>query len=302
MSGARYLEACRKRLDSRLAEMLGSSRSEYDASPDALATLFDACSYALGVGGKRVRPALVYAAAEAVGGNAQDPELDFIAASVEFIHTYSLVHDDLPAMDDDDLRRGHPTVHCKYDEATAVLVGDAFQARALELLTLAPGVSDTNRVRMLAQLTAAAGPRGMVGGQAVDTSAVQRRISLGQLQGMHNLKTGALIRASVTLGGIWAGAPEQHLASLDRYAQNIGLAFQVKDDLLDIEGDAITLGKTSGKDARNGKPTYVSLLGVNPAKDKLRCLLESAMDALKKMGDEADPLRELARYIVDRDH
>jgi farnesyl diphosphate synthase/geranylgeranyl diphosphate synthase type II len=217
------------------------------------------------------------------------------------LHTYSLVHDDLPAMDDDDLRRGQPSLHRAYDEATAILVGDGLQARAFEMLADAPGLSAQQRVDMIRVLAAAAGSAGMVGGQYIDIRATDSDMGLEELQAMHSLKTGALIRASLALGGIAAGASDQQLEALDAYGRHIGLAFQVVDDVLDVEGDSATLGKTSGKDDAANKPTYVKLMGLDGARAEAQRLLVEAIGALEIFGESAERLRQLAHYIVERD-
>ncbi|MEZ5503912.1 MAG: polyprenyl synthetase family protein [Halioglobus sp.] len=255
----------------------------------------------MGLGGKRIRPTLCYAAARALG-LLQESSIDPLASALEMIHTYSLIHDDLPAMDDDDPRRGKPTLHKIYDEATAILVGDGLQARAFELLAESPGFSDAQKIAMIRVLAAAAGLQGMVGGQYIDIQAADSEMDLPALQAMHSLKTGALIRAALALGGIAAGASAQQLAALDEYGSHIGLAFQVVDDILDVEGDTRTLGKTQGKDSVANKPTYVKLLGLDGAKAEARQLLDRALRALENFGDSADMLRELARYIVERNH
>ena len=267
----------------------------------ALNLLFKAEQYALSNGGKRVRPLLVYLSSRAVSKGNPNAALDNLTCAIELIHTYSLIHDDLPAMDDDDLRRGKPSLHKAYDEATAILVGDGLQARAFELLADAPGLSAEQRIAMIKVLAAAAGPRGMVGGQFIDIQATNSDMTLEQLQAMHSLKTGALIRAALALGGIAAGASEQQLAALDEYGTHIGLAFQVVDDILDVEGDTQTLGKTRGKDSEANKPTYVKLMGLDGAKTEAQRLLEEALNALDDFGESADLLRDLARYIVERD-
>jgi geranylgeranyl pyrophosphate synthase len=228
--------------------------------------------------------------------------IDHVAAATELIHTYSLIHDDLPAMDDDDLRRGKPSLHKAYDEATAILVGDGLQARAFELIADAPDLGAEQKIRMIKVLANAAGMESMVGGQYIDIQATDSDMSLEELQAMHSLKTGALIRASLALGGIAAGASEELLAALDEYGTHIGLAFQVVDDILDVEGDEETLGKTQGKDAEANKPTYVKLMGLEGAKTEAQRLLQAALDALDSFGESADHLRDLARYIVERDH
>ena len=218
------------------------------------------------------------------------------------IHTYSLVHDDLPAMDDDDLRRGMPTCHIAYDEATAVLVGDALQARAFELLTEAPGCAPVVRLQMVQCLAAASGARGMVGGQAIDIAASQNHISAAHLQAMHALKTGALIQASISLGALAAGASNAQLARLDAFGQIIGLAFQVQDDVLDVASDSATLGKNQGSDAAANKPTYVSQLGLEGARNKVTELLAAASKELQSFGETGSGLLEIADYICRRDH
>jgi farnesyl diphosphate synthase/geranylgeranyl diphosphate synthase type II len=217
------------------------------------------------------------------------------------IHTYSLVHDDLPAMDDDDLRRGKPSLHKAYDEATAILVGDGLQAQAFELVANAVGLSTEQKVAAIRVLAAAAGPAGMVGGQYIDIQATNSDMLIDQLQAMHSLKTGAMIRASLALGGIATGASAAQLSALDEYGAYIGLAFQVVDDILDVEGDTATLGKTGGKDGKANKPTYVKLMGLEGAKAEAQRLLADALRTLDNFGESATALRDLAKYIVERD-
>jgi farnesyl diphosphate synthase len=254
--------------------------------------------YAVLDGGKRVRPLLVYAAGELFG--AQDSALARAAAAVEMIHAYSLVHDDMPCMDDDALRRGKPTVHVKYDEATALLVGDALQAQAFALL--AEGEGDPARqLAMLRLLTHAAGSAGMCGGQAIDLESVGAKLSLSELEQMHQLKTGALLRAAVLLGALSGKAlDETETAALNAYANAIGLAFQVVDDVLDATADSVTLGKTAGKDAADNKPTYVSILGLAQSRDLAEKLRNDAHRALVPFGEKAQRLRDLADLIVQR--
>lgn len=298
-----FMQIARKRCEASLSGLASMTGDVSDGIPPALKKLQPAIDYALQAGGKRVRPLLVYAAGHAVGtSSGSNSPLNSAACAVELIHTYSLIHDDLPAMDDDDLRRGKPSLHKAYDEATAILVGDGLQARAFELLADAPGLSARQRIAMVKVLAAAAGPRGMVGGQFIDIQATDSDMTLAQLQAMHCLKTGALIRASLALGGIAAGASERQLAALDAYGVPIGLAFQVVDDILDVEGDTQTLGKTQGKDMEANKPTYVKLLGLDGAKAEAQRLLQEALGALQEFGESADLLRDLARYIVERDH
>ena len=257
--------------------------------------------YAVLGGGKRIRPALVYLAGQTVGVPLHT--LDAAACAVEFIHAYSLIHDDLPAMDDDDLRHGQPTCHKVYGEALAILAGDALQTLAFHTLaedrsTLADAAT---RLRMLAVLAQAAGSRGMVGGQAIDLAAVGQELSLAELENMHIHKTGALIRACVLLGALSQPAVDAtQLAQLDHYAKCIGLAFQIRDDILDVVGDRSTLGKATGADRAQGKPTYPTLLGLEGAREHAHLLHQEALTSLQAFGAEAEPLRWLANYIVER--
>ena len=260
--------------------------------------LHEAMRYTALEGGKRIRPALVFAAGALFDA---DPEsLTRAASAVEMIHVYSLVHDDMPCMDDDALRRGKPTVHVKYDEATALLVGDALQAQAFAVLSEC--TADPARVlAMVRVLATAAGSTGMCGGQAIDLASVGLSLTRNELEHMHRLKTGALLRASVFLGalaGKFLTADEE--AALNCYAQAIGLAFQVVDDILDATADSATLGKTAGKDAADNKPTYVSLLGLEASRSLAEQLLNDALVALAPFGDKASRLAQLANLIVRR--
>lgn len=290
-----FLRCCQQRVERTLGDYLAvlSARGE----------LKRAMTYATLSGGKRVRPVLAYGAALAAGGDMAGA--DRPAAAVELIHCYSLVHDDLPAMDDDDLRRGQPTVHKAFGEATAILVGDALQSLAFQVLgdATAGGLDPATCVAMVSVLARAAGGDGMAGGQMLDFEAVGRSLDLEQLQKMHDLKTGALIRASVELGALSVPgvAPEQ-LARLRAYADHVGLAFQVQDDILDVTADTATLGKRQGSDQARKKPTYTSLLGLDTAREKARRLASDAVNALDTFPAAADPLRQLARYIVERAH
>ena len=264
--------------------------------------LHEAMRYATLGPGKRVRPLLVYAAGAAFG--TQPDVLDGSAAAVEFIHAYSLIHDDLPAMDDDDLRRGRPTCHRAYDEATAILAGDALQALAFEVLARDPAlnVPPATRVKMILTLANASGSLGMAGGQAIDLGAVGQKLSLAQLENMHLHKTGALISASVLLGFMGGGGQDPSLEDrLSTYARCIGLAFQVQDDILDVEGDTAVIGKPQGSDQDRDKPTYPNLLGMMEAKATAQRLCDDALTALSIFDHRADTLRELACYIVKRD-
>lgn len=264
--------------------------------------LHAAMRYATLNGGKRLRAALVYAAGETLG--APDKLLDAPACALELIHAYSLVHDDLPAMDNDDLRRGQPTVHRAFDEATAILAGDALQTLAFELLARDPElqVPPTQRLAMLARLAEASGSMGMAGGQAIDLAAVGRSLTLQALQDMHARKTGTLIRAAVVLGALAADARPETLTKLDDYARHIGLSFQIVDDILDIEGDTATLGKPQGSDRERQKPTYPALLGLEQAKRLAREHHAAALETLGSLGDNARLLREIADFVIRRTH
>ncbi len=263
--------------------------------------LNEAMRYAVLGGGKRMRPLLVYFTGEVLG---LDPQcLDGPACAIELIHAYSLVHDDLPAMDDDDLRRGRPSCHRAFDEATAILVGDALQVLAFQILAsdkrMVP--NPALRLHMIELLASAAGPRGMAGGQAIDVDAAGQQMQLEDLEHMHTLKTGALIKASVLLAAL--SKPQisaEHLAQLGRFAECAGLAFQVQDDILDVEGDAETLGKVPGADEARNKPTYPSMLGLEAAKARAEELHHSATDALAVFGKAAEPLSWLSGYIIHR--
>jgi len=264
------------------------------------ARLHEAMRYAAD-GGKRLRPLLIYATGEVLGVPAR--ALDPAAAAVELVHAYSLVHDDLPAMDDDDLRRGRPTVHRQFDEAMAILAGDAMQALAFYALThdIEAGLDPLQRLKMVELLADASGSRGMAGGQAIDLDATGKRLSVAELEAMHIHKTGALIRASVLMA-CYAGAPlDSHkLDALDQYGKALGLAFQIQDDILDIEGDTGETGKNTGKDHNRNKPTYPSVLGMPAAKARAAELFERARAAVESFSDRAAPLLWLADHIEGR--
>ncbi|QIB66155.1 polyprenyl synthetase family protein [Kineobactrum salinum] len=297
---AGFLRLCVDRCQASLNQLASPGPGTILELDDSLGGLAVAVDYALSGGGKRIRPCLVYAAAQAIDGSAPNPLLDIPATAIELIHNYSLIHDDLPAMDDDDLRRGKATLHKAFDEPTAILVGDGLQALAFELLATAQDLSAEQKVSMIKELAKASGLAGMVGGQYLDVCATGRPLTLEQLQAMHERKTGALIRAALALGGIAAGASSDQLAALDGCGRHIGLAFQIVDDILDVEGDTQTLGKTQGKDALDDKATYVKLLGLASARESAEHLLDGALDALEDFGKSADMLRGLARLVVDR--
>jgi farnesyl diphosphate synthase len=262
--------------------------------------LHEAMRYAAQGGGKRIRPLLVYAAGQLGESSAQKTEmLDAAAVAVECIHAYSLVHDDMPCMDDDDLRRGRPTVHKAFDEATALLVGDALQTRAFEVLANSPGDANA-RLQMIACLAAASGSRGMAGGQAIDLESVGKKLDLAGLQQMHAMKTGALLSCAVELGGIAAMLNADQLKQLNQYSNALGLAFQIVDDVLDATADSQTLGKTAGKDAAANKPTYVTLMGLDYAQQQAKELQEIAMRSLDGFGNQAQALKDLALLVVNR--
>lgn len=293
---AQYQQSAQARVDAALEPL-------FQAPSKELERLYAAMRYSVMNGGKRVRPLLAYAACEAFGVPAE--HANGAACAVELIHAYSLVHDDLPAMDDDDLRRGQPTTHKAFDEACAILAGDGLQSLAFSALLdpcLSPQ-SDALRLQMVQALAKAAGPAGMVGGQAIDLGAVGVKLDQQALEYMHRHKTGALIEASVRLGALASARADQaQLDALQIYAQAIGLAFQVQDDILDVESDTATLGKRQGADIARDKPTYPALLGLETAKAYALELRDQALAALAGFGDNAEPLRALARYIVERRH
>jgi geranylgeranyl pyrophosphate synthase len=285
---------CRERVEGVLRRVLPPGEREP-------ARLHQAMRYAALGEGKRIRPLLMYASGDAIG--VRPASLDAPAAAVELIHAYSLVHDDLPAMDDDDLRRGRPTTHRAFDEATAILAGDALQVLAFELLANEPmpGVRDAGRIAMIRLLADASGTAGMAGGQAMDLAATGRRLEPGEIEEMHALKTGALIRASVLI----ACAASERLTdaqrdALDRYGRAIGLSFQIVDDLLDVLGDPAVTGKVAGADALRGKPTYPAIAGVAAARLRAAELAEQGVAALAGFGPEASHLREFAGDLVRR--
>ena len=266
------------------------------------ASLAQAMHYGLMNGGKRLRPFLVYATCEALGGNRL--HADAAAMAIEMIHSYSLVHDDLPAMDDDDLRRGKPSCHIAFNEATAILAGDALLTAAFEVLVTANDLALTQRLQLVKILARAAGGAGMVAGQCIDLSHVGQHLALDELQAMHQLKTGALIEASILMGA-YSAQPEvkpSDIEALTAYAKAVGLAFQVWDDVLDVEGDTATLGKKSGQDSALNKPTYPVLMGLDAAKKKALDLVAEAKQHLNQVAGETAVLAQLADYIIAREY
>lgn len=289
----RFAAESQHRVEAALDQFLPSERMHP-------AQLHRAMRYSILGGGKRVRPLLVYAAAHVVG--APDNALDSAACAVECIHAYSLIHDDLPAMDDDELRRGKPTCHKAFGEAEAILAGDALQALAFHVLAHSfHGPDAARRLKMIELLAQAAGSRGMVGGQSIDLAAVGRELDIAELEDMHIHKTGALIRASVLLGALCADhVEESDRDALDHFGKYIGLAFQVQDDILDVTATTAMLGKRAGADQALNKPTYPSLLGINGARERARELHQAALDSLAPLGQRAGLLRGLSSYIIDR--
>jgi len=281
----------------------GYLRSLLKRYPEAPPRLMEAVEYSLMAGGKRLRPALVLETSAACGGRATEvgttnPSALAAAGAIELIHTFSLVHDDLPAMDDDDLRRGRPTSHKVFGEAMAILAGDAMVAMAFEVIAAdaAPGVAAT----LVAELASATGPRGMIGGQVVDIASEGKATTLAQLQALHRMKTGALLVTSCRMGAIAAGAPRATLDAVTNYARHLGLAFQIIDDLLDVTSTPEQLGKATRKDAARGKTTYPGLIGVDASREEAKRQLAAAMDSVGGLDARADGLRKLARFVVDR--
>lgn len=288
-----FLKHSRARVELALDTWLPALAS--DTTQLTSAMRYSACG-----GGKRVRAILTYASAEAIGQEASE-SLDAVASALECVHAYSLIHDDLPSMDDDDLRRGRPSCHIAYGEAIAILAGDALQTHAFEILSHSNlALTDSIKLRLVNELALSSGAQGMVLGQAIDLSAVDQSLTQTDLEQMHSCKTGALIRASIRMGAIVASANENQLASLTRYAEFIGLAFQVQDDVLDVISDTDTLGKPKGADEAMNKPTFVSLLGLESAQKFAKNLHHQALDSLSDFDYRADNLRHLSGYIVSR--
>jgi len=290
------LESWRLRMEGALASRL----PEVHLVP---ARLHSAMRYSVLGGGKRIRPALLFATARALG--LREDEVEAAACAIELVHVYSLVHDDLPAMDDDDLRRGRPTCHKAYDEATALLVGDALQPLAFQLLACDPALpaSPAIRLRLIEMLAQAIGTFGMAGGQAIDLAVQGKRLDIGQVEDMHARKTGAVIRASVLMAAECVPPLDPDLyAALTRFAAAVGLAFQIQDDLLDVTGDASTLGKATGADRERAKPTHPAVIGIPASQQRVRLLHNQAIDALAPFGDRAEALRSLAHWLLFRQY
>ncbi|MBF0265313.1 MAG: polyprenyl synthetase family protein [Gammaproteobacteria bacterium] len=298
--------------NSQLKQLLDSYRQRFEdklhfflpLSSTIPSRLHEAMRYSSVDAGKRIRPFLVYATGKAL--DVPIEQLDYPAVAIELIHNYSLVHDDMPAMDDDELRRGKPTCHLHYDEATALLVGDALQSQAFEVLSSAGNIAAEKLVKIIHLLAVASGSKGMAGGQAIDLDSVGERLNFSSLQQMHELKTGALIRASVKMATVLADNTkikvDDYQNKLENYAKCLGLAFQIQDDVLDIESDTQTLGKPQGSDQAHNKPTYPSLIGLEESKNMAKKMVADALDNIKEFDHHADPLRWLAEYVVQRNY
>lgn len=295
MNKPAFFDLYRAEIDTALSRFL-------DQTSTNDARLTNAMRYSLLLGGKRIRPMLCLATAKALGTDSN--KALHAACSLEFIHAYSLVHDDLPAMDDDALRRGQATCHIAFDEATAILTGDALQTSAFHLLTLDDfQQSDSVKLALVAELAQASGGRGMVLGQAIDLSAVGNSLSLEDLEHMHQHKTGKLIESAVVMGALCGSANTTSVDALKKYAKALGLAFQVQDDILDVTGDTQTIGKSAGADEALNKPTYVSLLGLGGAQDKLASLYETCLSCLEDLTDsDTSELKAIAQYVIEREH
>ncbi|MBQ4800911.1 (2E,6E)-farnesyl diphosphate synthase [Pseudoalteromonas sp. MMG006] len=283
-------------------DVVATLQQHFDQPLDTEQAIKSATEYGLFNGGKRLRPFLVYATGEMLGAKKQD--LDVLAGAIECIHSYSLVHDDLPAMDDDDLRRGRPTCHIEFGEAHAILAGDALQTLAFELIANHQfACSSQTQVKIIAQLAKASGLEGMVGGQSLDIAATNKAVTVQELERIHKLKTGALINCAITLGALCSeNADKQTLENLSIFGYAIGLAFQVHDDILDVEGDTVILGKPQGSDIAANKATYPALLGMLGAKEKAQSLIQQAHEALAKIDADTTHLASLANYLIERDH
>ena len=298
---ASFLSSHKAKFEDYLASRLSHYSQDVGQNPQAQ-PLIDALAYSSLAGGKRIRAMLVYMAANACQADdvPNTSMTDAAATAIELVHCYSLIHDDLPAMDDDDLRRGKPSCHIKFGEANAILAGDALQTLAFELLANEGDGNAELRIGLIRELSSASGVNGMVGGQAIDLAVVNQNISYDELVNMHALKTGALIDAATHMGCICAGGNSEQAEALRHYAQAIGLAFQVQDDILDIEGSSEQTGKPQGTDIAANKPTYPAIMGLSEAKAKAQSLCDEALEALAGFGANADPLRSLATYIIQR--
>ena len=290
----------KQELETRIAVIDAALEKYLPERDNPQSVIYRAMRYSVFAGGKRLRPILMHETAIMCGGEWKDVEP--FACALEMIHTYSLIHDDLPAMDNDDLRRGMPTSHIKFGEATAILAGDALLNKAFEVVSAAPFRNVARAMRAIAVLAASSGTEGMIGGQVADLAAEDREITVSELQYIHKLKTGALIRAACAVGGILSGAGAAELAAVDDYALNLGIAFQIRDDILDVIGDAKTLGKPIGSDAEQGKNTYVGLCGIEEAERLVASHSDKALAALEPFGTKADFLRGLTTYLVKRNN
>lgn len=300
-----FLQQAKQRVNQALNQALSKQQAAFISSDNqhlALERLTKACLYSVENGGKRLRPALFYACCNAYPNTISEQDQNFISAAIECVHSYSLVHDDLPAMDDDCLRRGKPTCHIAFDEATAILVGDGLQALAFELLSQCQSIPSSQIVQLVKLLAQAAGNMGMVGGQMMDLHNDASRPDLQTLEDTHRLKTGAMIRICAQMASTACQHPDAQAKALDQYAENIGLAFQVHDDILDIEADTQTLGKTAGSDVQQNKQTYPALLGLEKAKQLRQSLLTDALQALTNAGIDSPTLKQLAQFVVQRGH
>jgi geranylgeranyl pyrophosphate synthase len=296
-------EAFQKQLEAWRVRMEEALDKRLPPAAEVPARLHEAMRYSVLGGGKRIRPALVFATARTLG--LSEDEVEAAACAIELIHVYSLVHDDLPAMDDDDLRRGRPTCHKAYDEATAILVGDALQPLAFQLLARDSSLpaSAAVRLRLVDILAEASGTYGMAGGQAIDLGVQGKKLDISEVEDMHARKTGAVIRASVLMAAECApGLPPEHYGALRRYAQAVGLAFQIQDDLLDVLGDVSTLGKATGADREHAKPTHPTVIGIAASQERVRLLHGQALEALTAFGERAAPLRSLAQWLLSRSY
>ena len=294
-----YLKAHKERIEKIISKYLDSNKFKVGEKSECL-KLIEAIQYSTLSGGKRIRSMLLYMAAEACNEIKDSEMIGIAGAAIEMMHCYSLIHDDLPAMDNDNLRRGKPSCHIAFGESNAILAGDALHSFSYELLSTAGNFSNEIRLKLIRQLSKAAGINGMVGGQAIDLAVVGKKIDPSELQYMHQLKTGALISSSVLMGAICVGATNKQLDSLKIYGEAIGLAFQIRDDILDLETPAEILGKTSGSDKSQNKPTYPSLLGLEEAKNQCVNLCNTAIEALNDFDERANLLRETANYIILR--